>query len=219
MNPVYEVIGYVASALIIVSVTRSSLLKLRIFGLLGSVTFTIYGLLIGAYPIAVVNAVITGIHIAFLRSLRQEARSFFRVLPVAPDSAYLAYFLDFYATDIARYAPAFRHDPAGMPMCVFILRDAVPAGIFIGRTAPDGTLEVLLDYATPAYRDFKVGRYLYSKRSGVFSDPKVSTAWSAGGTELHHQYLQRMGFTPSERNGERVWTRDLRALHGAVRRS
>ena len=60
----------------------------------------------------------------------------------------------------------------------------------LGNRQKDGTLEVLLDYSTPAYRDCSVGEYLYSKlqkqgiRKLVFS----------GNEESHEAYLRKMGF-------------------------
>ena len=47
--------------MLIVSMTRTSILKLRVFGLVGSLVFLTYSLLIEAYPIAVVNVVIAAL--------------------------------------------------------------------------------------------------------------------------------------------------------------
>jgi|ERR1051325_4597590 hypothetical protein len=53
---IYELIGYVASVLVAISLTMTSILRLRIINLTGSACFTLYGLLIGAYPVAIVNS-------------------------------------------------------------------------------------------------------------------------------------------------------------------
>ncbi len=63
----YEIIGYVASVLVAVSLMMRSVLKLRVINLLGAAVFTLYGLLIGAYPVAVVNFVIALIDLYYLR--------------------------------------------------------------------------------------------------------------------------------------------------------
>ncbi len=60
---VYEIIGYIASALVAISLMMSSILKLRVINLIGAAFFTVYGLLIGAYPVAVVNFIIVLIDI------------------------------------------------------------------------------------------------------------------------------------------------------------
>jgi hypothetical protein len=55
---VFEIIGYVSSILIAISLMMSSILRLRIINLIGAVLFTIYGLGIRAYPVAAVNFLI-----------------------------------------------------------------------------------------------------------------------------------------------------------------
>ena len=65
----YEIIGYVASVLVAVSLMMRSVLKLRVINLLGAAVFTLYGLLIGAYPVAVVNFVIALIDLYYLREI------------------------------------------------------------------------------------------------------------------------------------------------------
>ena len=212
-STIYEIIGYVGSAFIVVSLTRKSIIKLRLFGLAGTVTFLVYALLIAAYPIAIVNVVIIGIHIYFLRELMSTKREYFRVLTVPKDSAYLDYFLDFWDDLIKQDQPDFVRTPSDDNVRAFILRDLIPAGLFIGRRGPDRSMEVLLDFVIPQYRDFRIGHYLYSRRSGVFADPSCDFAWSVARTKAHAEYLERMQFA---RDGDR-YTRDLRPLHAPGR--
>jgi hypothetical protein len=63
---VYEIIGYIASILVAVSLMMSSILKLRVINLIGAACFTVYGLLIDAYPVAVVNFIIVLIDLYYL---------------------------------------------------------------------------------------------------------------------------------------------------------
>ena len=211
---VYEIIGYVGSAFIVVSLTRRSILKLRLFGLAGTTTFLIYALLIEAYPIAIVNVIIIGIHLYFLRQLLSKKTEFFHVLTVRKESRYLDYFLEFYDREIKEYQPDFVREPSDDNVRAFILRDMVPAGLFIGRQCRDGSIEVLLDFVIPQYRDFRVGNYLYSRRSGLFADPRCEQAWAEAKTKEHAEYLERMGFV--RRDGE-TYTKDLRPLHAPTR--
>ena len=69
LSMAYEIIGYVASVLVAISLMMSSILKLRIINLFGAVLFTIYGLLIGAYPVAVMNFFIVLIDLYYLREM------------------------------------------------------------------------------------------------------------------------------------------------------
>ena len=78
MNPTlaYEIIGYIASALVAVSLMMSSILKLRVINLVGAALFTAYGLLIGAYPVAVMNLFIVLIDLYYLRDMVSITRPF-----------------------------------------------------------------------------------------------------------------------------------------------
>jgi hypothetical protein len=63
----YEIIGYIASVLVAVSLMMRSVLKLRVINLLGAAVFMLYGLMIGAYPVAVMNLFIVLIDLYYLR--------------------------------------------------------------------------------------------------------------------------------------------------------
>ena len=209
-STLYEIIGYVGSAFIVVSLTRKSIVKLRLFGLAGTTAFLGYALLIEAYPIAIVNVIIIGIHLYFLRQLLSKKRDYFQILTVGKESRYLDYFLEYYDDQIREEQPDFVRDPSDDNVRAFILRDLVPAGLFIGRVCPDHSVEVLLDFVIPQYRDFRIGSYLYSRRSGIFADPQCDRAWSVARTKLHAEYLKKMGF---ERLEGDIYARDLRPLH------
>lgn len=63
----FEMLGYFASVFVAVSLTMRSLTKLRVINLIGSLLFTAYGLIISAYPVAVVNAFIVLVNIYYLQ--------------------------------------------------------------------------------------------------------------------------------------------------------
>lgn len=193
---VLEIVGYAASVLVAVSLMMSSILKLRLINLAGSLAFTVYGVLIHAYPVAAVNALIVLINLYYLRQML-ASREFFKLLRVRPDSEYLRYFLDFHAAEIARFFPGFAHAPGGdRQVTFFVLRDLVPAGLFIGERQADGALRVVLDFVIPQYRDFKTGRYLFSAQAGFFRELGITAILSAPGNREHTEYLRRMGFSP-----------------------
>jgi len=210
-----ELVGYLGSLLIIVSLTRTSLLHLRLVGLAGSATFLVYSLLIAAYPIAIVNVVIIGVHLYFLRQLLSKKNEFFTSLELNKDSRYLRHFLDFHGSDIEAHQPGFEFEGRDDQIRAFILRDTVPAGVFIGRTCPDHTIEVELDYVVPQYRDFKVANFLYSDRSGVFAARGRRRIWTRPGSAVHVDYFARLGFTPIETEGGPALMADLDDVLGA----
>ena len=191
MNGV-ELLGYVASVLVAISLLMSSILKLRVINLVGAICFTGYGLLIEAYPVAAVNFVIVLINVYRLHEIF-TAREFFRLLEVRPDSPYLEEFLRFHAGDIRRFVPGFAGIP-GADVVFFVLRNMVPAGLFLGRQADDGVLAVDLDYVIPGYRDFKVADFVFRENASRLRERGVRAVTSPPGNPEHEAYLQRVGF-------------------------
>jgi hypothetical protein len=61
-----EFIGYLASILIAVSITIKGGFYFRILNMAGSVCFLVYGLFIGAWPVALINLYGTGINLFYL---------------------------------------------------------------------------------------------------------------------------------------------------------
>jgi hypothetical protein len=194
---ILELIGYVASALVAISLMMSSILKLRVINLFGSAFFAIYGVLIGAYPVAVVNLFIVFINLYYLRQML-GTKEYFKLLEIKPDSEYLRYFLSFYGQEIKRFLPDFSFGPAENQLVFFILRDMVPAGLFIGEAQRCDTLLVRLDFVIPRFRDFKTGTYLFSEHADFFRRRGIREIVSAGGSREHADYLRRMGFVPAD---------------------
>lgn len=190
---IYELIGYVGSALIVTSLSMKSILRLRLVGLGGAVVFCVYGILIGAYPIVITNLVIMGIHLYFLRRLLGST-PVFTVLEVRQGSRYLEHFLEHYADDIRTFLPDFHFEPRPDRYRAFILRDMVPAGLFICDLDGSSTGHVQLDYVIPAYRDLKVAKFLYSSNSSIFADPRITHLESPPGSAKHRAYLERIGY-------------------------
>ena len=75
---IYEIIGYSASALVAISLMMRSIVKLRVINLIGAALFSLYGLLIGAYPVAVLNFTIVLIDLYYLRETIKSKVTFLR---------------------------------------------------------------------------------------------------------------------------------------------
>lgn len=193
MPAVYEWIGYLASILVAASLMMSSILRLRIINLAGAVCFTVYGLAIRAYPVAAVNFLIVLIDLYYLYGML-KAREFFTLMEVKPGSEYLAYFLSYYDREIQKFLPGFRYEPGPGQVTFFILRNMVPAGLFIGVMRPPDCLAVELDFVIPGYRDLKTGRYVFEQQAGFFRSRGIRQVTSPPGSPAHQAYLERMGF-------------------------
>ena len=68
----FEMLGYMASVFVAISLMMRSVTKLRVINLVGAVLFTAYGLVIAAYPVAVVNGFIVLVNIYYLQQTWRE---------------------------------------------------------------------------------------------------------------------------------------------------
>lgn len=190
-----EIFGYVASVIVAISLMMGSILKLRWYNLVGAVAFATYGLMIKAYPVAVLNFFIALADIYYLIQLYRD-KGAFQVLPMEEGSSYAAHVLASCQEEIRRYFPAFDGQLSGNRRGFYILRDLVPAGLFIAAPREDGELEVLVDFVLPAYRDFKPGRFVYQESRELFRGMGVRRLVSRTEDPRHADYLRRMGFVP-----------------------
>lgn len=194
-------LGYVASMLIATSLLMRSIVRLRAINLAGAATFSVYGFLIGAYPVGILNLMTATINVVQLIRL-QRRREIFRILDIRPNAPYLHYFLDFQSDDIHRFFPNFEYDPQegdGTRLALLVLRDLVPAGVVLGVVRGE-RLDVDLDYVVPQYRDLKVGRFLFVDEAAYFRGLGIREIVSPADTKAHAKYLVRIGFRPVEGN-------------------
>ena len=189
-----ELIGYLGSILVAVSLMMKSLLRLRLINLFGALFFTIYGILLKADPVAALNGMIVCIDIYYLIQMWRQ-KDFFTFLEVSPKSEYLRAFVNFYKEDINAIIPSYSHREDPSLLCFFILRNMVPAGLFITRVEGDAA-HVELDYVIPNYRDFQVARFIFEDNAAFFTQRGIRRFVSEGGSDLHKGYLEKMGFVP-----------------------
>ncbi len=192
---IYEIIGYLASVLIAVSLMMSAIIKLRIINLIGAALFSMYGILIGALPVAAMNGFIVLINIYYLRKYLSD-KEYFRLLRVNGEGEYIRAFIDFYHDEIMKYQPDFNPVLSPDDVCIFVLRNMVPAGLLVTRPAGNqkGTHTVELDFVIPNYRDFKVGKYLFHDRRDYLREQGIQKMIAFGTTPAHRKYLERAGF-------------------------
>lgn len=201
----YEIIGYVASVLVAVSLMMSAIVKLRIVNMIGALTFAIYGILIGSIPVAAMNGFIVLINIYYLVKMWRE-EEYFQLLSVRKESEYLKAFIRFYKESIQNFQPDFSFSKEHN-YSLFVLRDMVPAGLLLGNKKKDGVLDVDLDFVIPDYRDFKIGEYMYREKSEYFTDQGIHTITTSSGNDDHNKYLEKIGFTRSPDNRDQYQLR------------
>lgn len=194
---IYELIGYLGSALIVVSLAMSSVIKLRIVNLAGALVFTLYGALIGSVPVVATNIVITGIDIWFLGK-EYRTREQFTVIEVEAGDPFLASFIEYHRGDIATYVPDIHRLEGDLRFVM--LRDTAMVGVFIGVSQPGRVMHIVLDYVAIPWRDLKSGASLYRDDGLRFANRGYTAIEVSDVDHRQADYFAHMGFVP-EGNG------------------
>lgn len=201
---IYEILGYVASVIVAVSLMMSSIVKLRWWNLLGAALFSLYGFLIGALPVGFLNLFIAIADVYYLYKIYSTADAFEMIhLEGDMEMGWFSIFLNECRGEIDKLFPSFRVTE-GMST-VIILRNMIPVSVFSGRIVEDGVFYADIDYVLPQYRDFKTGIFLYGDKHGFFEDHKITKVITESHDSMHSRYLERMGF---EKRGE-LWERAI----------
>ncbi|WP_461634060.1 hypothetical protein [Labilibaculum euxinus] len=199
-----EWIGYTASVLVLISLTMTSIVKLRWYNLTGAVLFSAYGFLIGSLPVGIMNFLIVCANLYNLQKMYKRKEDF-KIIEIKENDELLTHFLDFYKKDIKSFFPDYKMGKGQLGM--FVLRDMAVAGIFIG--SKDQTeLRIELDYALPQYRDFKVGAYLYNQLSDILQKHDINSVYFDTGMNL--KYMEKMGFEASNKDGNSIMQKSLK---------
>lgn len=204
---IVELIGYIASAVILISVLSSSILRLRVINLIGSVLFAIYGFLIHSIPTGVMNTMIAFVNIYYLVKIF-KTKEFFTILQTNQNDQYLKHFLDFYKTDVNKYYPGFDLNEENWDVSFYVLRDMAIAGVFLGKRVDEDSLFIVLDFVIPEYRDFKAGKYIYNNQKKIFGDLGYKRFIVYSFDNDNSNYLVKMGFV-KDASKERLYVKEI----------
>lgn len=188
-----ELVGYVASGLVVLSFAMSSIVKIRLISLVGSAFYVCYGVLIGSVPIILANATIVVFHcVALYREFSQ--RSELGATPIDPQAPFLTDFLASHIEDIRRSQP--EYESSTSDTAFILMREGMPAGVLLGNSA-GAELRLNLDYVLPAYRDSRLGQWIYGNRSSALRGHGIRKVVAAPTTDLQRNYLLHVGFEPA----------------------
>ena len=190
----YQIIGYCGSVLVAASLMMKNILHLRRVNLLGASTFALYGFLVGAYPVLLLNSFITIVDIYYLVDMYRK-KEIFNLMPVLDNKhRFLNKFLEHYNKDIKKFFPGFSE--ANLPNfnCFFILRNLMPVGLFIYKEESQTQIKIILDYAIPDYRDFKNAKFIYQAESSFLKDKGYNELLAESSVKVHQKYLLNVGF-------------------------
>lgn len=200
-----EWLGYLASVTVLISLLMSSIKKLRWISLIGSLFFSVYGFLLGSLPVGFMNAGIVIINIYYLIQI-YSSKEYFKILHIENQSDYLNYFMNYYKSDIDKFNH--EYDISNPVVSFFVLRDTVPAGVFICSDAGQGILNIELDFVTPVYRDFRVGSYIFEHEKKYFLEKGFNSLICTSKNDAHIDYLKKMGFAKQD-NSNTIYVKKL----------
>jgi hypothetical protein len=201
-----EIFGYCASLIIAFSLTRSSIIKLRWYNLFGASCFCVYGIIISAYPVAVLNGVIALTNIFFLTRLLLNVENQFSILQVSRPSKYVDFFLEYHRQDIKRLFPRFMKVAAVPARKYFFLTERTEVvGMLSGFEESEDVFIVDFDFVIPAYRDCRLGHFTIGHGQQLSKIYGYGQIVALADSIEHEIYLTTIGFTP-KKNGR--WTYD-----------
>ncbi|GMV43839.1 MAG: hypothetical protein AMXMBFR64_55550 [Myxococcales bacterium] len=201
-----EVLGWVGSLLLAISLSMRNIWRLRLWNLAGATVFAMYGALIGAWPVVLLDGYIAAIDLVHIWRMKRK-RDFFELLDIPYRyNAFVARFLVFHGDDIARYFPRFVLGEVTTPVITLTLRNMMPVGIFVHEVHGDEAL-VHLDYVVREYRDLANARHLFRRLGDDLAAAGVRRMVAPSFHPDHDRYLGRMGFRklPGGEEGRSTW--------------
>ncbi len=193
-----EIFGYAASVLVAISLMMSNIFKLRVINAIGAAIFSVYGFLLGVWPVFVLNGFIVIADLYYLWKMHNH-QDYFEYLSVNPfESQYLHKFLETYKDDIDDFFPAFslaslENIDKSKVGAGIILSGLTPAGLFIYERRGK-SVYIKLDYTTPDYRNLKVSKFLYSSFKGILNDDRCSEYIVEDVSLNENGYFVKIGF-------------------------
>ncbi|MFZ1578609.1 MAG: hypothetical protein WAT47_09705 [Nostocoides sp.] len=190
-----DILGWAGSALLIVSVMQTRILRLRLLNLAATLALLVFNWGIGVWSMVAMNFALAVLNIYYIIKLRREHRgagTAYEVVAVAAQDPSLVHFVARHQSDIAKYNPGFAGvDPDSS---AYLLQHGdTTAGVVLVHDAGAGVAQIDLDYVTAPYRDFSPGEFVF-RDSGLFQRQGVRRILTRPGMITTH--YERLGFTP-----------------------
>lgn len=192
-----DIFGYLSSVVILISLTMSSIVKLRWINMVGAAMFTVYGLLLGSVPTAFLNFGIVIIDLYYLYKL-YTTKEEFKLVEATIGSPYLNHFFEVNDKELKEFVD--RKDWGQDEKVFYMLRDNHTAGVLAGKEEDRETLFIDLDFVIAEYRDMKLGRYFFHENKGDLLKLGYKKVVTNGTNDKHRDYLKNIGFV--EKNND-----------------
>ncbi|MEZ9232479.1 hypothetical protein AB4259_15495 [Vibrio amylolyticus] len=186
-----EWFGYLASLVVLVSLTMTSIVKLRVINFIGCLLFAAFAYFIDSYPTMLMNLGIAGINVYYLVGLA-NSKDKFKLVSATIDSEYFDHFVATNIKDIERQTTTSVLRSANTAF--YMLRNNAIAGLLVGTKHEDGSFDIALDYVTPEFRDLKLANYFYQQSPDLIKSRGIKVLKAKATTEDHEDYLTQVGF-------------------------
>lgn len=187
-----ELFGYLGSFLVVISMLMSSVIKLRVINITGSIISGTYALIIGSFPLALMNICLIIINFYNILKLKKESRKY-EIIKGDTQDAFYKYFVNHYSEDIKNYFCDFEDQKDSGDTVYYVFCNEAPVGLFVGNQKAD-QINIVLDYTVPPYRDCSVAKFLYiaMKNEGI-NQLEIEKP-----SEKHIPFLNKMNYTMQE---------------------
>jgi hypothetical protein len=191
MNGV-EILGYVATVLVLVGMLMGSVVRLRILNGCGAACFAVYGWLVGSTPLVITNVIIVFLQIWKLTAIARHEVDLAVVEAAGPDAPMVRRFLQVHGAEMDRTHPGF--DPAahqGLRLA-YVLRNAAVAGLF-AWTEEGRRVTLHLDYVLPAYRDLRCAALFLEHQADGWREAGLDTVAFGAAGQVHRDLRRGWG--------------------------
>lgn len=191
-----EVVGYIASVIVALSLLMRNVYKLRIFNFIGAVLFVIYGIMINATAVWLVNLFVAVVDLYYLYELKSKTELFKFIR--LDYGELVESFINKNISDIVNYFPHIKDIDLKNLSYFLVIRNFVIVGIFGYRRIDDKTLSIEIDYILSDWRDFKnaISFIKYLSKNDEFKNKKFCTFTE---NPDHIKYLKIIGFKEQEK--------------------
>ena len=190
---ILEIVGYVGSALVVLSMTMTSVLRLRLVNILGSAIALAYALAVKAYPVAALNAFLIIVNAVKTVQLFRVEKAY-HLIQSKGSAGLPNYLSQKYGGDILNFFPEFKGISDDDDVFILMNGDAA-TGITAGKIDAQGNFQISIDYTTPAYRDNSAGRFLFKE----IAKRGCKKAVLETSSKNHEAYMYKIGFTKISR--------------------
>ena len=204
--PWLDLLGWFGSALLVVSLLQTRVLRFRALNLVASVVLTGFNVALQIWQLVAMNVVLTLLNLWHIRKLvaTRHDEAAFDVLEVGPNDEYLRHVLRIHEADILKFQPDLDWDGSAPGRMAFLVqRGDETVGVVLVRD-DDGVAQVLLDYVTPRFRDFSPGEFVW-RRSTVLRERGFRRVVTPAG--MVDAYYGRVGFQRDSDTGS--WSLNL----------